>query len=288
MDRFHGNAKVGKGEYFVAEADESDSSFHHLRPKYAVVTNVEMEHMDHYGSLDDIKQSYRKFIGNLKPGGKVFFCRDDRNIIDMLEGYKGKASSYGFDDKADIYARDIVMKEFATSFECVYHKRAIGRVELRIPGRHNVLNALAAILTGLNIGIKFETIAASLKEFRGAKRRFQLKADSGGVMVIDDYAHHPTEIRAVIDACKNWNGKRVIAVFQPHRYSRVRSLLDDFVNCFKGVDKLILTDIYAASEKPIPGVSSKKLCENIRRGGHNDVVLMKKEKIVDHLLKTLS
>lgn len=283
VDDFKGNAKLGKAPIAVVEADESDSSFLHLKPVYAVITNVEMEHLDHFRDLDHIKKSYRAFIDNTRNGGVVFYNNDDPNCREILKGYEGKALSFGFFESADMHPVDIEMDHFNTSFTCVYKKKVLGKVELNIPGAHNVLNALAAILVGLNIGLKFEEISKAIKNFSGAKRRFELRADVNGVMLIDDYAHHPTEIRAVLDACRNWKNKRLITIFQPHRYTRTKFLASEFGRCFKGVDKLILTDIYAASEKPIKGVSIRNIYDKAKANGINDVTIVKKERIADYV-----
>jgi UDP-N-acetylmuramate--alanine ligase len=281
---FGGNAKLGKGPYVVAEADESDGSFLRLKPFYSIITNIEMEHMDYYKSLEDVMKAYSGFAKNLKPGGKILYNHEDRNIIRTLKGLGVQKESFGFSKEGSIYPVEIKMDEFNTRFRCVYRDTALGTVELKIPGLHNVLNALAAILLGLNMDIAFADIVKAIKDFTGTKRRFHLRADAGGVMLIDDYAHHPTEIKAVLDACRNWKRKRIIAVFQPHRYSRTLFLADDFGRCFAGADKVILTDIYAASEDPIEGVSVETLYEKIRHSGHKDVMILKKRDIVDHVM----
>ncbi|MFH1189332.1 MAG: UDP-N-acetylmuramate--L-alanine ligase [Candidatus Omnitrophota bacterium] len=282
---FNGNAKLGKGPYAVAEADESDGSFVHLKPLYGVITNMEMEHLDYFKSLSHIHRSYRAFIDNIKGGGTVFYNHDDLNTKIALKGYRRKSASFGFSEDADIYPINIKMEGFDTSFGCVYKHKVLGTVHLRIPGRHNILNAMAAILVGLRIGIAFKNIARALGDFDGAKRRFQLRADAGGVMLIDDYAHHPTEIKAVLDACRNWDGKRIIAIFQPHRYSRTKFLAEQFGRCFRGVDKLILTDIYAASEKAIKGVSIMNIYDKAKASGMKDIRVMKKDLIPEYVMR---
>ena len=282
---FRGNAKLGKGDYVVAEADESDSSFLHLKPAYAIITNIEMEHLDHFKTLEEIHRSFRAFIGNLKKGGKVFHDESDANIRKALDGFKGHKESFGFSKAADMRAVDIKMDGFKTSFTCVYKNKKLGTAELSIPGRYNILNAMAAILLGLDLGLSFKEIVDGIKDFDGVKRRFQLRADADGVMLIDDYAHHPTEIRAVLSACRNWKNKRVIAIFQPHRYSRTKSLAGEFGKCFKGVDKLILTDIYAASEKAIEGVSVKTIFDKVRKNGVKNAIIIKKDEIPDYVMK---
>jgi len=285
VSRFNGNAKLGRGPYAVAEADESDGSFVHLKPLYAVITNIEMEHLDHFKSLAHIHASYRAFIDNLKDGGTVFYNNEDLNTKIAMKGFRAPSESFGFSKNADMYPIGVKMEGFKTSFRCVYKNRVLGTVILSIPGRHNILNAMAAILVGLKLGIGFKEIARSIKDFDGARRRFQLRADVGGVMLIDDYAHHPTEIRAVLDACRNWKGRRIVAIFQPHRFSRTKFLADEFGRCFKGVDKLILTDIYAASEKAIRGVSITNIYDRVKASGVSDVGILRKELIPEYVMR---
>ncbi len=279
-----GNAHLGMGAYMVAEADESDSSFLHLKPFYTVITNIEMEHLDHFKTLKKIKAAYTDFISNTKNGGTVFYNIEDRNLREVIPHGKVKLRSFGFSKRADIYPKNIRMTGFKTSFDCVCDGLTLGKVSIRIPGRHNVLNSLAAILVGLELGLKFKKILRAIKYFEGAKRRFQFMADVDGVMLIDDYAHHPTEVRAVLDASRNWKRRRLIVVFQPHRYSRTKFFADDFGKCFKDVDKLILTDIYAASEKAIEGVSVRCLYDKARANGLKDIKILKKENIPGYLI----
>jgi len=291
----NGNARLGKGTHVVAEADESDSSFLRLKPFYAVVTNVEMEHIDHFHTLMLVKKAYGAFIGNIKKRGVLFYNYDDQNLQSVIHSCRGglnlpyssrkiKFRSFGFSDKADIYPSNIKMDGFRTSFDCIRRGKPLGRINLRIPGRHNIMNAMAAVSVGLELGINFKKIAGSLAKFEGTKRRFQLRADSGGVMLIDDYAHHPTEIRAVLDASRGLKRKRTIVIFQPHRYTRTKFLADEFGRCFGGADKLILTDIYAASEEPIKGVSIDMIRDRVIANGIDDVVVLKKEMIAGHVI----
>lgn len=284
VDCFGGNASLGKSGYFVAEADESDSSFLYFKPFYAVITNIEAEHLDHYHGLNDIKRSFNSFVGNVRKDGTVFYNIDDPITKKIMSGFRGKSASFGMSSSADIYPRDIKMNGFNTSFGCVYKKKFLGTVDLNIPGAHNVLNALSAILVGLDMGFKFEDIKNAIKDFNGAKRRFQLRTDASGIMLIDDYAHHPTEIKAVLSACRNWKNKRLIAVFQPHRYTRTKFLADDFGKCFDMADKLILTDIYAASEKPIKNVSIKTIYDKVISNGIRDVEIIAKDDIPQHVM----
>ncbi|MDD5137153.1 MAG: UDP-N-acetylmuramate--L-alanine ligase, partial [Candidatus Omnitrophica bacterium] len=283
---FGGNAKLGRGAYFVAEADESDSSFLHLKPLYTVITNVEMEHLDHFGSLDRIVAAYRSFIGNTKRGGTIFYNLDDPNLRRVIRSRGNiRSRSFGLSKAADAYPLNIKMDGFNTSFDCVYKGKKLGKAAISIPGAHNVLNALAAILVGLEAGLKFDEIVRSIKDFGGAKRRFELRAHEGDVMLIEDYAHHPTEIQAVLRASRNWRRKRLIAVFQPHRYSRTKFFAKDFGRAFQGADKLILTEIYAASEKSITGVSVKCVYDAAKKNGVRDVAILEKEGISGYLMK---
>jgi len=284
VEQFDGNAKSGSGRYLVAEADESDSSFLNLKPFYAVITNIEMEHVDHFRTLSSAIRAHRSFLRNIKRGGMVFYNYGDANARQAVKGSGKRHETFGFSKDADIYATDIKMDKLNTTFKCIYKTRILGEVRLKIPGRHNILNVLATILVGLKLGLKFGDIAKSIKDFTGTKRRFQLRIEEGGAMLIDDYAHHPTEIRAVLDACRNWKDKRIVAIFQPHRYTRTKFLADEFGRCFGGVGKLILTDIYAASEKPIKGVSLRNIYDRVRASGVEDVEIMKKEKIADHIM----
>ncbi len=285
VNSLNGNALLGLGQYAVAEADESDSSFLHLKPLYTVITNIEMEHLDHFGTLEKIHSAYKAFIKNTRKSGVVFYNYEDKNIRKIIHNcHKIKFRSFGFSDKADIYPLNIKMNGFSTSFECVARGRSLGMVSLNIPGRHNVLNALAAILMGLELGLKFKAITKAIKDFEGAKRRFQLRADVDGVMLIDDYAHHPTEIRAVLEASRNWKKKRLIVVFQPHRYSRTKFFAEDFGKCFGRANELILTDIYAASEKAIKGVTVRCIYDLVLANGVKNVRMLKKDDIAEHIL----
>jgi len=283
VEELGGNARSGKGVYTVVEADESDSSFLHLKPYYAVITNVEPEHLDHYKDMSAIKRSFKSFIGNIRKGGALFYNNDDPVLKDIARSAGCRRESFGLLPGADMVAGSISLDGFNTAFNCIYKGKDLGRVTLGVPGTHNVSNGLAVVLVGLELGLKFKEIARSLEGFAGAKRRFQLRCENNGVMLIEDYAHHPTEIRAVLDACKGWKGRRVIAVFQPHRYTRTKFLAGDFGRCFAGADKVILTDIYAASEKPIKGVTINTVYDRIIESGLTDVSILKKDDIARHI-----
>ena len=281
---FGGNAKYGRGEYCVAEADESDGSFLFLKPFYSVITNIEEEHVDYYKTLEDSVSAYAAFANNTKKAGFLFYNNDDENTKKAIKDFKGKKESFSLCKDADIYPLEVKMNKFKSSYICIYKNEVLGRVFLNIPGMHNVSNSLAAIIVGLKLGLPFEKITQAIQDFTGTKRRFHLRAQADNVMLIDDYAHHPTEIRAVLDACNNWKNRRVIVIFQPHRYSRTKYLADGFGRCFKGAHKLILTDIYAASEEPIEGISSKMIYDRVKKTGFEDVAILSKKDITDHVM----
>ncbi len=267
------NAKAGKGEYVVAEADESDGSFLQYHPQLAIITNIEADHLENYDSdFNKLKAAYVTFLSQVKQGGKAFLCADDDNIQEMLSALQAEGSAvvegelvtYGIDRDADYRAEQIELGDRKASFDVVYAGESLGRVEISVPGRHNVYNALATIVTCLAAGLSFDQIAAAIRQFRGAKRRFQVLGEVDEMLVIDDYAHHPTEIQATISAAKS-TGKRIVAVFQPQRYTRTFFLFDQFSRAFSEADEVIITDIYSpAGEQQIEGISSGKLVEMIK------------------------
>lgn len=270
------NAKLGKSDYLVSEADESDGSFLKLRPHIAVVTNVENDHMDHYGTMDNIRKAFRQFIENLpQEDGYAVLCFDNENIRNIAKTVERKYFSYGIEAEADYRAVNITAQGAGVSFEVMHEGSNLGRLELNIPGRHNVLNALATTIVALKAGLSMEQIAAGLKAFHGAKRRFQTKGRVDSVWVVDDYAHHPTEIATTLTAAKQTRPKRLICAFQPHRYSRTKLLLHDFGGCFKMADLLILTDVYAAGEDPIEGINGELLVQEVKAQTGQQVVYIK-------------
>lgn len=264
------NAKAGKGEYVVAEADESDGSFLQYHPTIAIVTNIEPDHLENYdGDFDKLKAAYVQFLSQVKQGGGAIVCADDENIQAMLPeltagplGAQG-VLTYGIDREAVYRASSIELGDRKVSFDMTKQGRLLGRIELSVPGRHNVYNAMATVITCLEAGIPFASIAEAIVDFRGAKRRFQVLGEVNDILVIDDYAHHPTEIEATISAAKS-TGKRIIAVFQPQRYTRTFFLLEQFSRAFPEADEVLITDIYSpAGEQQIEGVNSKRLVEMI-------------------------
>jgi UDP-N-acetylmuramate--alanine ligase len=269
------NAKLGRGDLLVAEADESDGSFLRLTPTIAVVTNIDAEHLDHYGTLGRLQQAFADFLNKVPFYGCGIVCVDEPRIREILPSLSRRVVTYGFSENADLSAGAVELKGFQSSFELRLQGKTLGRVRIQIPGRHSVSNALAAIAVGLDLEVPFGAIEEHLGGFRGADRRFQLKGEAGGIMVIDDYGHHPVEIKATLLAAKSGWGRRTVVVFQPHRYTRVSALLPEFASAFEGADVLAVTDIYPAGEAPIPGVTAESVAAAIRERGHGDVTLRK-------------
>jgi len=264
------SAKLGRGDLMVAEADESDGSFLRLTPTIAVVTNIDAEHLNHYGGMGELVDAFTGFLNKVPFYGMGIVCLDDPQIQAIMPRLTRPLMTYGLASQADLVGTNLSLKEFTSRFEVIFRGRWLGDVTLTVPGRHSVYNALAAIGVGLEFDLKFEDIAGHLAEFSGADRRFQLRGEAGGVMVIDDYGHHPTEIRATLSAARDgWDRRRVV-VFQPHRFTRVESLMEEFSRSFYQADVLIVTEIYRAGETPIPGVTGAALAEAIKEHGHRD------------------
>jgi len=279
------NARLGQGEYLVAEADESDGSFLKLAPTIAVVTTIDAEHLDHYGSLDAIRAAFLTFVNKVPFYGAVVLCLDQPNIQMLLPHVEKRIITYGLESGADLVARRLQLRGMTSRFDVFHHGELLGECVLQIPGRHNVLNALAAIGVGLDLEIPFATISAALAGFAGVQRRFQVRGTAGGVTVVDDYGHHPAEIRATLAAAKAGFDCRVVTVFQPHRYSRTLHLRQEFLTAFNQADVLVVMDIYPAGEAPIPGVNAADLADDIRAHGHRNVTYLGNDRarIVDHV-----
>jgi UDP-N-acetylmuramate--alanine ligase len=267
------NAKLGKSEWFVTEADESDRSFLMLYPTIAVVTNIDKEHMESYKGMDDVVQCFTDFVNKIPFYGAAVICLDDPNVQLIIPNIKRRRVTYGLTAQADVSGHDIrYTEDFGSSFTVWRGNDILGTIELPIPGKHNVYNALAATAVALELEIPFQAIAEAFAKFRNANRRFQFKGEVRGITVVDDYGHHPTEILATLQAAKNsGGGRRTVVVFQPHRYSRTQELMDEFALAFNNADVLYVLDIYAASETPIEGITAEVLTENIRRYGHKNV-----------------
>ncbi len=266
------SAKLGKGDLMVAEADESDGSFLRLAPTIAVVTSISPEHLSHYGSFEALVDAFVGFLNKVPFYGTGIVCLDDARVQECMPRLTRPLLTYGLASQADLVATGIALKEFGSTFEVIFRDRWLGEVTLRVPGRHSIYNAMAAILVGLEFDIRFEDIAAHLREFSGADRRFQLRGTSGDIMVVDDYGHHPVEIRATLAAAREGWKRRTVVIFQPHRFSRVADLMEEFSRSFYQADKVIVTDIYRAGEDPIPGITGEALAAAIKAHGHRDTV----------------
>ncbi len=260
------NAWLGKGEYLVAEADESDGSFLKLNPYIAVITNVEPDHLDYYQTKESIIAAFKRFIKGVFPYGKIIFWGGDDVLSTIVKENSVPWLSYGIGEGYDIEARNLSLDNQGTQFELYLREKFRGTVRLSVPGRHNVLNALAAIAVADVLGIDLKKTTLVLESFQGVSRRLEVKGEKGGILVLDDYGHHPTEIKATLEAIKQkWPHRRLITIFQPHRYTRTKALYHDFINAFEMSDELIITEIYSACEAPIKGVTGKWLAEGIAR-----------------------
>ena len=270
LDVFGSSARLGKGELMVVEADESDKSFLCLLPSIAVVTNIDREHLDQYRDLDDIADAFVAFMNRVPFYGEVFGCVDAPwgGLFRALQPRVHRpVTTYGIEAGADIAASDVALGPQGAEFGASFRGKSLGRFSIRIPGRHNVQNALAAVAVGLELDLSADQIREGLRHFRGADRRFQIKAESNGVTLVDDYGHHPSEIRATLEAARQRGARRILAIFQPHRYTRTMFLMDEFAHCFDACDRVWVLDIYAASEPPISGVTSERLVARMKELG---------------------
>ncbi len=266
LDAFGSSARLGKSELMVVEADESDRSFLYLLPTLAVVTNIDREHLDHYGDMAEIQESFVSFMNKVPFYGAVIACMDPpwRTAMQaVLPRLRRRVVTYGIQAGADVTARDLELRSGGSSFDVALEGKTLGSFKVNIPGRHNVQNALAAIAVGRELDLEPEQIQAGLESFHGADRRFQVKADVNGITIVDDYGHHPTEIIATLEAARLRGARRIRVVFQPHRYSRTKFLMDEFARSFDGCDRVYVLDIYPASEAPIPGITSQRLVERM-------------------------
>ena len=282
------NARLGQGKFLVAEADESDGSFLLLTPTLAIVTNIDPEHLDHYGSIERVHEAYLQFINRVPFYGLAVLCLDHVAVRALLPRVRKRFVTYGLAGDADLQAVHTRVSAHGTRFDVLERGRWIGEIQLCMPGRHNAQNALAVVAAASEVGVPFETTARALASFEGIHRRFELKGEVGGVSVIDDYGHHPEEVKATLRAAREGYGRRLVAVFQPHRYTRTRDLFGDFLGAFDDADLLVLTEIYAAGEDRIEGVSGEMLYDALRRRGHADVrFVAKREQVAAALLPLL-
>ncbi len=257
------NAKLGQGDFLVAEADESDGSFLHLNPAIAVITNIDREHMDHYRDFEALRRTFEEFALKIPFYGMAVFCADHPETRSLASRFTKRCVTYGLREKADYQAIHIRLQGWGSVFEVRCQGQVLGKVQLRLPGMHNILNSLAAIAVGRELGLPFSTIRKALAGFRGIGRRLEV-VHKGAVTVVDDYGHHPVEIDATLAALRSFHKGRFWVLFQPHRYTRTKDLMEDFAGAFDRADKLVVTGIYAASEEPIQGVSGELLAEAIR------------------------
>jgi UDP-N-acetylmuramate--alanine ligase len=265
------NARLGTGEFLVAEADESDGSFLHLSPIYAIVTNIDPEHLDYFGDMEKVKAAYAQFVQRVPFYGLAVLCIDNVNVRAMLPKMNKRYVTYGISPDADWQARELTVEGMETRFEVWRQDRRLGPVRLRMPGRHYALNALAAIAVADDLGIPWRIAAHALEEFEGVHRRFEVRGEEREVLVVDDYGHHPEEIRVTLRAAREGFPRRLVVAFQPHRYSRTRDLFDEFLTVFDDADVLVLTEIYPAGEDRLEGVSGEALYQALKRRGHLDV-----------------
>jgi len=289
LDLFDSNAKLGESDILVAEADESDRSFLKLAPIVAVVTNIEKEHMDCYTDLNDIKSTYITFLNKVPFYGFDVVCLDDENIQSILPKLERKVITYGTSAQADFRCTSPSFKGSTSIFRAYKANKMLGEIKIDAPGIHNCLNAMAALSVSMQLEIPFETAREALSDFKGVQRRFHVRGEKKGIIVMDDYGHHPTEIRNTLSAIRlGFPGRRIIAVFQPHRYSRTKALFDDFVTAFYDAAILYVTDIFPASEKPIDGVSAMKLLDSIKEHGHRSASYVEdKDTIPETIIKGL-
>jgi len=268
------NARLGRGDFLVAEADESDGSFLKLSPTIAVVTTIDEEHLDYYRDLEHIKETFLQFINKVPFYGSAVLCLDQENIQALLPRVEKRFVTYGLKGQADLMARDITLKAMRAEFTVLRQHEALGLLRLQVPGLHNVYNALAAVAVGLDLELPFPVIREGLEEFTGVDRRFQIKGTVRDILLVDDYGHHPAEIQATLAAAKAGFDRRVVVLFQPHRYTRTQKLLREFFTAFYQADVLLVTEIYAAGEPAIPGVSGRRIAEGVARHGHRDVTFV--------------
>ena len=282
------NAVVGKGDIIIVEADEFDRTFLRLTPSLAVITNIEAEHLDIYDNIEDVKEAFIEFANKVPFYGAAVLCLDDSNVRSIIPELERRTITYGLTPQAEIRAVDIDIDQFNSSFTVLNEGTELGRITIKAPGEYNVKNALAAVAVGLELDIAFKNIKSGLERFEGVFRRFQLKAEKDDIMVIDDYAHHPTEVQATLQAAREgWKDRRIVAVFQPHLYSRTRDLYKDFGSSFFDAEVCVITDVYPSREEPIEGVSGRLIADSAREYGHRGVHYVEDKKELPGELKEI-
>jgi UDP-N-acetylmuramate--alanine ligase len=289
LNTINTNTILGTGDFMVVEADESDGSFLKLSPTIAVITNIDPEHLDYYQNVSEIKRAFTTFANKVPFYGLTILCLDNEHVQDLIPLLEKRYLTYGLTPQADLQAREIAVHGLSMTFNVFLHNEELGTVELKMPGVHNVHNALAAIAVAVELNLDFSVIQEALKTFEGIHRRFQLKGEFHQITLVDDYGHHPTEIKATLSAAKNIWQQRLVVIFQPHRYTRTRDLFKDFLTAFNQADILLLTEIYPAGEDPLPGVNAENLFQGIKEHGHKQVHFCpRREDIADDLLKMLN
>jgi len=284
-----GHAKLGQSKFLVAEADESDGSFLKLSPTLAVVTTLDEEHMDYYNNMQNMKSAFLDFLNSVPFYGTAILCLDDPNLQSLLPKIEKRTITYGLKTQADYTAREISVSELKTNFTVFYQGKKLGEISSSSLGNHNICNTLAAVAVGMELNMDFQTIADALKVFSGVQRRFEILHQSDSLIIVDDYGHHPAEIQTTLSTAKEvWPNRRLVVVFQPHRFSRTQHLMESFYSSFNDADQLFLLDIYGAGEKPIEGIHSQKMAQGIREFGHKNVDYIEKVDIlVPHLQNSL-
>jgi len=284
-----GHAKLGQSKFLVAEADESDGSFLKLSPTLAVVTTLDEEHMDYYNNMQNMKSAFLDFLNSVPFYGTAILCLDDPNLQSLLPKIEKRTITYGLKTQADYTAREISVSELKTNFTVFYQGKKLGEISSSSLGNHNICNTLAAVAVGMELNMDFPTIADALKVFSGVQRRFEILHQSDSLIIVDDYGHHPAEIQTTLSTAKEvWPNRRLVVVFQPHRFSRTQHLMESFYSSFNDADQLFLLDIYGAGEKPIEGIHSQKMAQGIREFGHKNVDYIEKVDIlVPHLQNSL-
>ena len=282
------NSYLGNGDFFVAEADESDGSFLYYRPTYSIITNIDREHLDYYQEFEKELSAFREFLNRTEERGCVFGCADDVNLKKILSDYKNRYILFGLKSSAGVYPKNIKLSGLSSEFDCFYKNKFVGTFHLSLGGEHNISNALSVIALGIELGIDLEFIKETLAQYKGVKRRLEIKFVNAQYLVMDDYAHHPTEIKATLAALECLKFNRVIAIFQPHRYTRTKLLLDEFGRCFNSADYVIITDIYAASEEPIEGITGERVYDKIKEyAPDKEAIFLPKVEIIPHILKII-
>ena len=286
------HARLGRGDLLVAEADESDGSFLRLSPTIVAVTNLDREHLDHYGSMERINDCFLEFINKIPFYGLAVLCGDDERLRNLFPLIVKRYQTYGLQERGgtslDFQATDIVLNQWGAEFRASFRGKNLGPFRLAIPGIHNVSNALAAIAIGVELDVPVDLIRKGLAAFSGVERRFHLRGEAGGIMVVDDYGHHPTEVKATLAAAKQGWNRRLVVLFQPHRYTRTRDCMGDFAHAFDDADAVFMTEVYPAGEQPIPGVSGASLVDTIQSAGHPAITLIaQKETLPDQVLPFL-